>query len=51
MQAKSSVSHYHQKGKLSWVPPQAAAEISGKKPKLVVVNSKAPQTNLKPGLY
>lgn len=51
MQAKSSVSHHHEKGKLSWVPRQAAAELAGKKPKLVVVNSKSPQTNLKPGLY
>jgi hypothetical protein len=51
MQAKSSVSDYRGSGKLSWVPRQAVAEAGGKKPKLVVVNSKSPQTNLKPGLY
>jgi hypothetical protein len=51
MQAKTSVSHYHEKRKLSWAPKQAAAAPPGKGPKLVVVNSKSPQADLKPGLY
>ncbi len=50
MQAKSSVSDYHECGKLSWVARQAA-EPKRKRPELEVVGTKSRQTQLKPGLY
>lgn len=50
MQAKTSVSDYHESGELSWVRRPAEGVVS-QKPKLVILDSKSRQTKLKPGLY
>jgi hypothetical protein len=49
MQAKSSVSDYRERGKLSWVARRVVAEP--KVPELKVVDSSSKKTQLKPGLY
>jgi len=51
MQAKSSVSDYRERGKLSWVARRVVAEPKGKVPELKVVDSSSKKTQLKPGLY
>ncbi len=50
MQAKTSVSDYHESGKLSWATRQAVPPRP-KKPELVVLSPDILQVKLKPGLY
>ena len=50
MQAKTSVSDYHESDKLSWVRRQPTG-LGRKKPKMVILDSQSARTKLKPGLY
>jgi hypothetical protein len=50
MQAETSVSDYHESGKLSWVSRQSAG-LGRKKPEVVILDSQSARMKLKPGLY